>query len=80
MGTVGNRLRHTRESRAWTQRDLADRSGVRPLTILRIENGNTQPRLSTVRRLSEALGIDPGWLLFGEDDRNDAGEHTETPG
>ncbi len=79
MATVGSRLKHLRETKAWTQSDLSVKAGVTALTILRIENGKTHPRLPTVRKLADALGVDPGWLLFGEDESNDAREHKETP-
>ena len=67
MQTIGERLRRARERRAWTQVDLATRSGVTQLTILRIKNGYQRLCLPTVRKLADALEIDPGWLLFGED-------------
>lgn len=68
-----------RETKAWTQSELSERAGVTALTILRIENDKTHPRLPTVRKLADALGVNPGWLLFGEEDTNDAREHKETP-
>ncbi len=67
MTTVGERLRWTRDRHAWTQEDLARASGVPIVTISRIENRRIdRPRQSTVRRLADALGVDPGWLLTGE--------------
>ena len=67
MPPVGERLRLARERKAWTQADLSGHAGVAALTILRIENGKSHPRLPTVRKLAEALSVDPGWLLFGEE-------------
>jgi transcriptional regulator with XRE-family HTH domain len=68
MHTIGGRLREARLRKVWTQRDLATASGVPTVTISRIENGHTQegPRQSTIRKLADALDVDPAWLLFGE--------------
>ena len=69
METIGGRLRHARERRAWSQRDLAERAGLPQQTVLRVEHDRyeNRPRPSTIRKLAEALGVDPGWLLFGDE-------------
>ena len=69
MDTIGRRVRHLRERRAWSQRDLAARAGVTLLTVFRVEHDQFahRPRPSTIRKLAEALGVDPGWLLFGDE-------------
>jgi transcriptional regulator with XRE-family HTH domain len=64
MKFVGARLRQLREERFVSQRDLAKRAEVSPTTILHLETGeNRNPRLSTVRKIAEALGIDPNELV-----------------
>lgn len=65
---IGLRLLEARRRKALTQSELAERAGVGVITVLRIERGTFQkaPRPGTVRKLSEALGIDPGWLLYGD--------------
>ena len=64
MKFVGARLRQLREERFISQRDLAKRAEVSPTTILHLETGeNLNPRLSTVRKIAEALGIDPNELV-----------------
>ncbi len=59
MATVGDRIRRLREQRLLTQRELAERAGIGPVTLHRIESGKVVPRLRTLRRLAEALGIPP---------------------
>ena len=59
-------LRQVRERRLLTQADLAERSGVAETTINRLENGHHQARISTVRKLAEALGVDPAELMESE--------------
>ena len=64
MKFVGAKLRLLREQRFVSQRDLAKRAEVSPTTILHLETGeNLNPRLSTVRKIAEALGIDPNELV-----------------
>jgi DNA-binding XRE family transcriptional regulator len=64
MKFVGAKLRRLREERFVSQRDLAKRAEVSPTTILHLETGdNPNPRLSTVRKIAEALGIDPNELV-----------------
>ena len=50
-------LRRVRERRLLTQRELATRAGLTQATVLRIERGTTRARISTVRRLADALGV-----------------------
>ena len=52
------------EERFVSQRDLAKRADVSPTTILHLETGeNPNPRLSTVCKIAEALGVDPNELV-----------------
>ncbi len=44
-------------------RDLAIAADVTPATISYVENGRTTPRQSTIRRISEALGVSPDEVL-----------------
>ena len=68
METIGTRLRQARERRVLTQEDLSQLAGVTEATISRMENDKSGPtRPSTVRKLAEALGVAPGWLLFGDE-------------
>jgi transcriptional regulator with XRE-family HTH domain len=56
-------LKRIREERALSQRDLAAMSGVAHDSIGQIERGERQARPSTVRKLAEALGVEPLALL-----------------
>ena len=69
--TIGDRLRSARERKVWSQSELAERSGVAKVTITRIESGwsGKRPYPKTLRRLAEALGVDPAWLRDGEEAR-----------
>jgi transcriptional regulator with XRE-family HTH domain len=62
------RLRQLRVERALSLRALADRSGVAFDTINKLELGHRPARLVTIRKLAEALGVEPKELMKGEDD------------
>jgi transcriptional regulator with XRE-family HTH domain len=63
MEVDGMKLRDLRERRALSLRDLSDLSGVNYNAIWRIEVGRTGAQPRTVRRLAEALGVEPHALL-----------------
>ncbi len=48
-------LRAARAALEWTQRDLADRSGVSEPTIRNIEGGSNEPNATTRKKLVDAL-------------------------
>ena len=62
---IGERLRQLREERALRQEDLAELAGVGKNTISRIERNRTEPHMSTVRKLADALEVDPRELVRG---------------
>ena len=74
METLGQRLEAVRRQRVLTQAELAQAAGVALITVTRLENdaGSGNPRPDTVRRLAGALGVDPAWLLFGDQDLKSA--------
>jgi transcriptional regulator with XRE-family HTH domain len=55
--TIADAVRHWRTIRGVSLRALAERSGVGYVNIARLELGQTDPRLSTLERLAEALGV-----------------------
>src|ERR671916_695945 len=64
MRFLGDELKRLRNERFLSQRDLAQKAGVSPTTIMHLETGeSTDPRLSTVRKVAEALGVDPNSLV-----------------
>jgi hypothetical protein len=60
------RLREWRLKRFLSQRELAERSGVRQPTIARLETHAQRPRPKTVRVLAKALGVKPSELVEWE--------------
>jgi transcriptional regulator with XRE-family HTH domain len=64
---LGTRLRDIRKARLMTQEQLHERAGVAVSTIVAIEHGKQFPRGETLRKLAEALGVTPEWLVIGRD-------------
>jgi transcriptional regulator with XRE-family HTH domain len=60
---IGERLRRLRERRALRQEDLAELAGVGKNTVNRIEKNRTEPHMTTIRKLAEALEVDPTELV-----------------
>lgn len=54
---IGARLRQHRAARGWTLGELANRSGVSRRQLVNLEHGEGNPSISTLLRLSDALGI-----------------------
>ncbi len=59
-------LREARERALLTQEELATRSGVTVSTISRVETGAQAARISTLRKLAAALGVDAETLIDWE--------------
>jgi transcriptional regulator with XRE-family HTH domain len=59
----GVRLRQLRLERALTQRDLCLIANVSPDALSRLENGRRPAQPSTIRRLADALGVEPRELI-----------------
>jgi transcriptional regulator with XRE-family HTH domain len=57
------RLRDVRQRKALTQQQLAERAGVNRVTIARIEGGKDVPFPTTVRKVADALGVEPDDLM-----------------
>ncbi len=55
---AGRLLRAARRARRLSQRELAEYAGVPRSTVDRIEAGRTDPRLSTVTALSDAVALE----------------------
>ena len=60
--TFAENLRRLRVERFLSQRELARRAGLHPVTLTRLEGGAAAPSTRTVRGLAAALGVEPGDL------------------
>jgi transcriptional regulator with XRE-family HTH domain len=60
---LAERVRALRRERFLSQAELAQRAGVAKTTIIRIEGGELVPYASTVRKIAEALQVQPSALV-----------------
>jgi transcriptional regulator with XRE-family HTH domain len=64
----GEKLRALREVRFLSHRDLARRASVSPTTILNLEAERVEAQRRTIRKLAEALDVEPHELVKEADD------------
>jgi transcriptional regulator with XRE-family HTH domain len=63
MVKIGDRLKDLRVRRALTQEELAEKADVGTNTVARLERNETEPHMSTLSKLAQALGVDPSELI-----------------
>lgn len=57
LKTIGDRIRELRQERSLLQRELAERAGLPVRTIGRIERGDVDVRLGTLKKIADALNL-----------------------
>jgi len=62
----GVRLKQLRMERALSQQDLERMTGVAQATLSALEHGKRPARPSTIRKLAEALDVEPKELMKKE--------------
>ncbi len=58
-----NKIKELRVRKGFSQAELSDKSGLSLRTIQRIENGETEPRGDSLKRLTAALGVSPDEIV-----------------
>ena len=61
------RLRELRRQKVLSMRELEEMSGVSYNTVWRLETGKTGAQPRTIRRIADALGVDPAELVKEEE-------------
>jgi transcriptional regulator with XRE-family HTH domain len=62
---IGEKLKEARTKRLLTQEELAEKASVSAATVVNIERNNQEPHFRTIRKLANALGVDPTTFLEG---------------
>ena len=66
MEHVGELVRYHRGLAGMTQEELAEKAGISPAALVRLEGGEIKrPRAGTLGKLAGALGVDPARLAGG---------------
>ncbi len=63
---VGENLKRLRTLNALTQEELAEYAGLTVSAVSKIERNETEPRMTTLRKLAGALDVEPRVLIEGE--------------
>lgn len=63
MAHIGDALRKLRSRNALTQDELAAKANLTTAAVARIERNEAEPRPTTLRKLADALGVEPADLL-----------------
>jgi len=63
MVKIGEKVKHERYAQTMTQAELAKKAGITAAALVKIENNQSDPHVSTIRKLSDALGVEPRYLL-----------------
>ena len=73
--TIGKNVRAFRLAAGWSQARLADKAGLSPEFVSRMENGHRAPAVITLARVAQALGVDLKQLFEFEEsaDVDDSG-------
>lgn len=72
--SIGQKVRAARERKGWRQEDLAQETGIARPNIARLEKGGQIPKVTTLRRVAAALGLELAVLLKAPE--KDAGQET----
>jgi transcriptional regulator with XRE-family HTH domain len=64
--TTGERIRKARIDKGLTQKQLGELCGIAEPNIRKYELGTQNPKIGTVRRIADALAIDPMILITWE--------------
>ena len=54
---IGEKIKHLRTEKGITQKELANRLGTSQQNLAQYENGKRNPKLETVRKMADALGV-----------------------
>ncbi len=65
METDGKQLKRLRRERAMSLRELGEKTGIAYDTINRLELGKQQAQPRTIRKLADALDVEPRELMKG---------------
>jgi len=71
---IGASIKHCREQKLISQKDLAELSGVSVSHLCLIENGKRDPSISTIESLSKAMQLPVSVLIFLSTETGDIDE------
>jgi len=76
---IGEQVREYRDRAILTQDELGEKAGLSGYTISRIESNQVAPRVSTIRKIAGALGIEPTELRKASAEEMTASPKADAP-
>jgi len=67
--SIGSRIREARKARGISQKELADKIGIRQPSLSQLETGESQGT-TYLARIASVLGVNPLWLETGKGARD----------
>lgn len=64
--SLGSKIRSLRQSKNWSQAQLAGKLGVHPKHVSRYENSVSKPSFDVLRKIGEIFGVTTDYLLAEE--------------
>ena len=61
--TIGDRIKAARKDKGLTQKQLEELCGINAANIRKYESGRQNPKIETIKRIANALGVDVYELL-----------------
>lgn len=71
METINERIKEVRKSKGLSQKEFAERIGLRSNSIAVIETGRRNPSERTIKDICEAFAISEEWLKYGKGEPED---------
>lgn len=62
--TIGERIKKIRLEKGMTQKEVAEKCGLFDSAIRRYESGRQNPKIGTVEKIANALGVETSELLY----------------
>ncbi|MFM7853879.1 MAG: helix-turn-helix domain-containing protein [Flammeovirgaceae bacterium] len=66
---MGDRIKDLRKQKDLSQSELADKVGISYAQIGRYETKGAQPPAETLKKIADALGVSPDFLIYGTSDQ-----------
>ena len=60
---LAQRIKELRNRKGFSQEELSERTGLSLRTVQRIENGETEPRSDSLKRLAMAFDVSPDEII-----------------
>jgi transcriptional regulator with XRE-family HTH domain len=68
MGSLGERIKQLRKQLNMSQSELAEKVGISYAQVGRYETKGAQPPAETLKKIADALGVSPDYLIYGASD------------